>query len=165
MKNVAAGEILQAVRNHLASYGLTFTHDRLELTSDPGMWKGTMQFGDSQALVRVVLVAPMTLTALARLEIDDQYLSSPYLRTLVVGQHVHERSADAFRKMGIAYADTAGNAYIRYATVVIDVRGRRPRNLTIDPRSLTTTHGDSNPATSLAPGVRRSLPRCSPGRG
>lgn len=128
METVAAGETLRAVQEQLASYGLTFTHERLEHTGHPGMWNGTMQFGDSHAFARVVLVAPMTLTALARVGIDDQQLRSPHLMTLVIGRHVHERSAGAFREMGIAYADTVGNAYIRYGSVVIDVRGRRPSN-------------------------------------
>jgi hypothetical protein len=128
VETVVAGEILLAVQERLASYGLTFTHERLGYTGDPGMWKGTMQFGDSHAMVRVVLAAPMTLTALARVGIDDQQLHSPHLRTFVVGRHVHERSADAFRDMGIAYADTVGNAYIRFGSVVLDVRGRRPSN-------------------------------------
>ena len=146
MEIVAAGEILQAVQGHLASYGLTFTHDGLEYTGDPGMWKGTMQLGDSHALVRVVLAAPMTLTALARVGIDDQQLLSPHLLTLVVGRHVHERSAGAFREMGIAYADTVGNAYIRYDSVVIDVRGRRTSNP--DRRSEQLDHDAPGPQSS-----------------
>jgi hypothetical protein len=129
MEPVTAREILEAVRCQLASYGLAFTHDKLELAGDPGMWKGTLRFGDSQTPVRVALAAPMTLTALARVGLDDQHLLSSNHRTLVVGRHVHERSADAFREMGVGYADTAGNAYIRFAHVMIDVRGRRaPRS-------------------------------------
>lgn len=124
MEPVTAGEILEAVRGQLASYGLALTHEKLELSGDPGMWKGTLRFGDSQTLVRVVLAAPMTLTALARFRLDDHLLLSPRLRTLVVGRHVHERSADAFREMGVGYADTAGNAYVRFDQVLIDVRGR-----------------------------------------
>lgn len=146
MENVVAGEILQMVQEQLASYGLAFTHD--VLTTHPGMWKGTMQFGDSHAFVRVVLVAPMTLTALAHVGVGRQQLLSPRLQTLVVGRHVHEKSANAFRELGIAYADTVGNAYIRYDNVLIDVRGRHAPPPQPDRRSDPRDHNAPRPSSS-----------------
>ena len=38
---------------------------------------------------------------------------------------VSARSADAFRRAGIQYVDTAGNAWIQFGDVLIDIRGRR----------------------------------------
>lgn len=48
-------------------------------------------------------------------------------RPLLVGAtSVSPRSADAFRRAGLSYVDLAGNAWIRFGDVLIDVRGRRP---------------------------------------
>lgn len=47
-------------------------------------------------------------------------------RLLLLGPRVTERSAEMFRSLGINYVDQAGNAYITFTGVHIDVRGRRP---------------------------------------
>jgi hypothetical protein len=44
---------------------------------------------------------------------------------LVGATAVSPRSADSFRRAGIQFIDTAGNASIRFGDVLIDVRGRR----------------------------------------
>ncbi|NUL46538.1 hypothetical protein F7P69_15220 [Cellulosimicrobium funkei] len=44
---------------------------------------------------------------------------------LLVGPRVTERSAEGFRSLGINYIDQAGNAFITFDGVHIDVRGRR----------------------------------------
>lgn len=46
-------------------------------------------------------------------------------RLLLLGPRVTERSAEMFRSLGINYVDQAGNAYVSFAGVHIDVRGRR----------------------------------------
>ncbi|QNE22907.1 hypothetical protein F1D05_12680 [Kribbella qitaiheensis] len=46
---------------------------------------------------------------------------------LVLGERISERSAAAFRKAGIQYLDAAGNAYLAFGTVLVDIRGRRPQ--------------------------------------
>lgn len=47
------------------------------------------------------------------------------LPLLIGATSVSPRSADAFRRAGIQYLDAAGNAWIRFDGVLIDVRGRR----------------------------------------
>lgn len=120
---------MTAVRSHLATYGIEFTSDLPEFTTDPGTWKGTLSSADRSALIRVVLLSPMTLTALARTGLDEQHLHSPRLPTLLVGRSVHEKSAGGFRDMGLMFADTVGNAYLRFPGVLVDVRGRRAPHL------------------------------------
>lgn len=46
-------------------------------------------------------------------------------RLLLLGPRVTERSAEMFRQLGINYLDAAGNAFITFDGVRIDVRGRR----------------------------------------
>lgn len=46
-------------------------------------------------------------------------------RLLLLGPRVTERSARMFRQLGINYLDQSGNAFITFAGVHIDVRGRR----------------------------------------
>ncbi|MGI8392756.1 type IV toxin-antitoxin system AbiEi family antitoxin [Leucobacter sp. W1038] len=48
-------------------------------------------------------------------------------RLLLLGPRVTERSAEMFRQLGINYLDAAGNAFITFDGVRIDVRGRRPQ--------------------------------------
>ena len=36
------------------------------------------------------------------------------------------RTAEAYRRMGVQYADAAGNAWLEFGDVLIDIRGRRP---------------------------------------
>lgn len=125
MDTAVAGEILESVQEHLASYGLQLSPEGLENTSDPSMWKGLLRYDDSTRFLRIVLATPMTATGLNRVGLDDQYLFSSTLPVLVVGRQVHEKSASMFRELGISYADTVGNAHIRLPGVLIDVRGRR----------------------------------------
>ncbi|WP_433008670.1 type IV toxin-antitoxin system AbiEi family antitoxin [Kribbella sp. CA-294648] len=44
---------------------------------------------------------------------------------LVLGERISERSASALRDADIQYLDSAGNAYIAFEDVLIDIRGRR----------------------------------------
>lgn len=43
---------------------------------------------------------------------------------------ISPRSAESFRRAGIQYIDTVGNAWVEFGEVLIDVRGRHlPRDL------------------------------------
>lgn len=49
---------------------------------------------------------------------------------LVFSNSVSPRTADALRRAGVQYLDTAGNAWIKFGDVLIDVRGRpRPKDV------------------------------------
>lgn len=66
-------------------------------------------------------------------------------RILLLGPRVTERSAEIFRARGINYLDQAGNAYITFAGVHIDVRGRRsPQAAQVGPGVPRLTRGGVN---------------------
>jgi hypothetical protein len=48
--------------------------------------------------------------------------------------HVSAKTADSFRRIGVQYLDAEGNAWIQFADVLIDVRGR-PRPADATPRA------------------------------
>lgn len=56
-------------------------------------------------------------------------------RLLLLGPTVHPRSAQNLRAAGIQFLDAAGNAYLNFDGVLIDVRGRR-----LDPRIAPHKH-------------------------
>jgi len=62
---------------------------------------------------------------------------------LIVGERVTERSAEQFRQLGMNYIDSAGNAYVRFGGVHIDVRGRRSSPSRTD-RSSRAPRGSTN---------------------
>jgi hypothetical protein len=45
---------------------------------------------------------------------------------IVWTNHVTPMTADGFRRSGVQFADEAGNAWIEFGNVLIDIRGRRP---------------------------------------
>lgn len=58
----------------------------------------------------------------------DRGKEANHLPRLVGATSVSPRSADALRRADIQYVDAAGNAWIRFGDVLIDVRGRRRSN-------------------------------------
>lgn len=58
------------------------------------------------------------------------------LPLLIGAAAISPRSADAFRRAGIQYVDTAGNAWLHFGDVLIDVRGR-PSSAHVPSRSAT----------------------------
>lgn len=45
---------------------------------------------------------------------------------LVFADHIPTRTAETYRRAGVQYLDTAGNAWIEFGDVLVDVRGRPP---------------------------------------
>ncbi|WP_186313840.1 type IV toxin-antitoxin system AbiEi family antitoxin [Kocuria marina] len=75
-----------------------------------------------------------TLTRLLRFE---DLTGEPLL---VLAPFVHPRSAQQLRNAGIRFLDAAGNAYLRFEGVLIDVRGRRPDpSITLRTRKARTS--------------------------
>lgn len=64
-------------------------------------------------------------------------------RVLLLGPRVTERSAEIFRSLGINFIDSAGNAFIAFRGVHIDIRGRRPERHT-RPNGPRTRRGGVN---------------------
>lgn len=72
----------------------------------------------------VTYLPTMTLTELSRLGTPND---APH-PTLVVGEHISERSAAAYREAGVQFLDRDGNAYLDLGAVLIDVRGCRRKH-------------------------------------
>lgn len=77
----------------------------------------------------LVFLPRMTLTHRDLLGMHDRGTQP----ILVVGDYIGARSSAAYRQAGIHYLDAAGNAYIEFGDVPIDVRGRPSTNL-VEPR-------------------------------
>lgn len=69
----------------------------------------------------------------------------PGLPLLIASDYISEKSAGPLRGTGIQFIDAAGNAYIRFADVLVDVRGRRKPKT--DPHAL---HGQ-RPSNLFSP--------------
>lgn len=81
----------------------------------------------------LIFTLTMTMSELARQGAD---LIAPG-HLLVLGSRISEKSADHFRRRGINFLDEAGNAYVDFDGVRIDVRGRRSEGSTgSSPRSV-----------------------------
>ena len=47
-------------------------------------------------------------------------------RLLIIAPHIPDTVADSLRRQDVHYVDATGNMYLRWAGVLLDVRGRRP---------------------------------------
>src|SRR5665811_2349551 len=56
---------------------------------------------------------------------DAAGVSGDPLPTLVFTTFVAPKTAEAFRRARVQYLDTAGNAWVKFGDVLVDVRGRR----------------------------------------
>lgn len=78
--------------------------------------------------VRAVATDSPTFTRVLEL---DEAAGDPLL---LLARSIHPRSAHELRSAGVQFLDTAGNAYVRFGGVLIDVRGRRPDPATVQDR-------------------------------
>ncbi|GIE27837.1 hypothetical protein Ait01nite_008820 [Actinoplanes italicus] len=78
----------------------------------------TLSRGDARSVYAVQVKSSMTLTALAH----GRYMGTDPL--LVIGDRITRRSAEAFREANIQFVDAAGNAFVAFDGVFVDVRGR-----------------------------------------
>ena len=118
-----------ALANHLEQYGLDIggPHALRDLEwENPAHLRLTHPLG-SQRFCAVLTDSP-TLTRVLQLE---QPAGDPLL---ILAGSIHPRSAHELRSAGIQFLDGAGNAYVRFGGVLIDVRGRRPDPATVQDR-------------------------------
>lgn len=107
---------------HFEEFGLRFQEpvDLAEIPEDDTI-RLTLTHELGQAVYNVGYTYKLTVSSLNRARLhrlDNE-------RMLLLGPRVTERSATMFRQLGINYLDQAGNAFICFAGVRIDVRGRR----------------------------------------
>lgn len=113
-------ELLELVREQLKALGI----DLHFAADDKPVWNGVrartarlMRGGNEQAYLAAygdnVPLAPAVRT----------HSSDP---TLAIARHIGTKTADAYRRAAIQYADASGNAWLQFGDVLIDVQGRRP---------------------------------------
>jgi hypothetical protein len=110
---------LESAQERLREFGVTLSAEPDPLRADGGADAVvTLSRGDASRVYAVEVKPSMTLTALAR----DRYAGPDPV--LVIGDRITRRSADAFREADVQFIDAAGNAFITFDGVFIDVRGR-----------------------------------------
>lgn len=86
---------------------------------EPGMRRAMIHLGrGSSAQDYELLVGPALRLA------DVSRAVAPFVPILVFTTFISARTGDAFRRADVQYLDTAGNAWIRFGDVLVDVRGR-----------------------------------------
>ena len=75
----------------------------------------------SREKYHVVYLPAMTLTEANALSLGGR----PSRPLLIIGDHISDRSAAAYRNAGIQYLDAAGNAHVAFGDVLIDIQGRQ----------------------------------------
>lgn len=122
MVAVNVRELLAALVERLEEFGL-----HVDLWEPPPGVDGghdvdlVLSRGDTRQQFAMMLKGHATLSSLGY----DAGTARNFLPLLVGAASVSLRSTDAFRRAGIQYVDAAGNAWIRFGDVLIDVRGRR----------------------------------------
>ncbi|MFA5607757.1 MAG: type IV toxin-antitoxin system AbiEi family antitoxin [Leucobacter sp.] len=115
-------QLAQRFLKHFKGLGLRFL-EPVDLTEIPlhGTTPLTLvhEFGRSE--YRVGFTNTLTASAMNWVAPQDHGEE----RILLLGPRVTERSAEMLRQMEINYLDQSGNAFINFAGVHIDVRGRR----------------------------------------
>lgn len=130
--------LARRLSKRLEEYGLSFMEPTdLTKLGDGDTLEATLREarGSSQTQCRVLYSSSQTEGTLR----TTGLLVEPR-RLLIVGPRVTERSAERFRALGVNFLDQAGNAFIVFDGVRIDVRGRRP-----------------DPKLAAEPGVRKSV--------
>lgn len=115
-------EVATMLRTRLDELGIGLTSKpTLERLPENQMVGGSLHHGTSFTICQLLFTRHMTATSVA--EIFTVHEDGMPL--FVVGPRITERSAEMFRQLGINFLDQAGNAWIRFGSVLIDIRGRR----------------------------------------
>jgi hypothetical protein len=119
-------ELLTALTDRLAEFGLRMD-TRRRPAADPGH---DMQVRLSRGAAGQDFA--MEFARRATLTGRGVAAAKESLPVLVGAASVSARTADAFRRADVQYVDAAGNAWIHFGDVLIDVRGRRPERRAFD---------------------------------
>lgn len=111
-------DLIERVVEQLDQYGV-----QTELVS-------TSKTGPSTPLPTIVLRRGASrqeyaLLARHRVGLADTGAVVTGLPIFAAASSISPRTADSFRRAGVQYTDTAGNAWVRFDDVLVDVRGRR----------------------------------------
>lgn len=116
-----ANQILDATRERLGEFGITFKLEREEPGESIYAVVVMSREGQRQRYSAMVKES-MTFNTVTR-GAHGSVLKTPY-PPLILGNHIHRRSASAFRDAGIQFVDVLGNAFITFGNVFVEVQGR-----------------------------------------
>lgn len=125
-----------AIGQSLREYGLEL-HSRYTSTPladlEPGVpERATVSSGRAAAEFTLLYSPTMTITEVTRMGIEHMGDG-----ILVLGDRVSERSADMFRRRAVNFLDEAGNAFVSFDGVRVDVRGRRAQGTRTESLSVS----------------------------
>jgi hypothetical protein len=108
-------EVLRDIQRWLDEYGLRSSVPFTDLRprAPIGTW---LSLGSQREYMNVVFIERINATALSW---------GGKSATLLVGPRVTAATAAVLRRQGVNFIDSAGNAFVRFGSVLIDVRGRR----------------------------------------
>ncbi|NUL45747.1 hypothetical protein F7P69_11165 [Cellulosimicrobium funkei] len=115
-------QLAQELADRFDELGLRFL-EPIDLTELPSEATASATLAHQQGHAQYHVGYSDTLTLSSMGWVKPHYVE--HNRLLLVGPRVTERSAEKFRRLGINYIDQAGNAFITFNGVHIDVRGRR----------------------------------------
>ena len=110
--------LLTLLTEQLEGFGLHAGRSSGDQTADLTL---ELSRGDSHQAYALHLTRKATLAAVS----SAPSRSPTEARVLVGAPRVSPRSAEVFRRAGIQYVDAAGNAWIQFGDVLVDVQGRR----------------------------------------
>lgn len=108
-------------RSSLSSFGIEVLE---EVDFEPREMRGhiLLRRGRSRQLFTTCEIEPMTISEAKRNASEPLSGAEP----LYVGEAITDKSATAFRELGLQFVDRCGNAHLIFGDVYVDVRGRRP---------------------------------------
>jgi len=120
MIGTARSDVLDAAIQHLRDAGLRVTELPAPVGGDPGVDALVEIAGPAGARRYAVEIrSRVPVASVATVQ------SSRYGPTLVVAPHISDAVGAALRRHDIHFADAAGNAYLSWEGMLLDVRGRR----------------------------------------
>lgn len=131
-----------ALRQQLAEHSLWFENPHFfdnMVPETPTPLQMVHSHGSQQVTALLTNTPTLTRALQVQAQGHDEHL-------VLLGPTVHPRSASDLRAAGIQFLDAAGNAYLNFDGVLIDVRGRRPH-----PRVASHQHWPARAASLFTP--------------
>jgi hypothetical protein len=114
--------VIALLVEHLNAIGIEIDSPPLTNLTDSGeLLPASLRRGQMRNPYWLTYQPDMTFTEISQI-VRRRHGDRPLL---VLGERISERSANSFRGAGVQYLDAAGNTYIAFGDVLIDIRGRR----------------------------------------
>ncbi|MDN6200748.1 MAG: hypothetical protein L0I99_00905 [Micrococcaceae bacterium] len=125
--------LIEHVLEQLHEYGVQISPNKPTKELQPGeVLNADISHARGSTETQLVYLATGTLTEYYQLRTP---ISKDSRDVTVLAEYMNERSASAFRNLGIQYLDASGNAYFDFPGVHLDIRGRQPSESSFSPRT------------------------------